>query len=290
MSDPNPLRYGIKRFMRIWPPLAAFVLIATFAVGPILSNLSPEEYYANPGWREYLANLRLDIRFALPGVFEQNPYPTAINGSLWSLPVEVAMYVCVPVLLSICKARTHPKVSRWILLGICMAVCAINIWQYIYHPRARLVIYGTDWVSALQIIPFYLIGMVCNRFDIRRYLNLQIAAVLMIVLSCVKMNYVAMQLVLFLSLPYIVFSIVFAPDPVFYKLGTKMEISYGLYLYGFFIQQIVVYVAMNHGIALSYMKAFVLSCVLTALVAYLSRYLLERPIQRLTRQLIAKIK
>lgn len=132
--------------------------------------------------------------------------------------------------------------------------------------------------------------MVCNRFDIRRYLNLQIAAVLMIVLSCVKMNYVAMQLVLFLSLPYIVFSIVFAPDPVFYKLGTKMEISYGLYLYGFFIQQIVVYVAMNHGIALSYMKAFVLSCVLTALVAYLSRYLLERPIQRLTRQLIAKIK
>ena len=289
LSDPHPLRYAVKRFMRIWPPLAMFVLCATFLVGPLLSWLPAGEYYAHPRTWDYLANLRLDIRYALPGVFDQNPYPHAVNGSLWTLPVEVLMYVLVPILLTICRAQTHTSYPRWVLLGMCTAICALVCYQNTYHPQARVVIYGTDWISALQIIPFYLIGMVCSLFDIRRYLSVQVSLVLILVLSCIKLSYVKMQIVLFLALPYIVFSIALAPNPFFFKMGKKAEISYGLYLWGFFIQQIVVKVAQQKGISLSYMQAFVISCALTTLVAYLSCYFVEKPVQRLTKRIISSI-
>jgi peptidoglycan/LPS O-acetylase OafA/YrhL len=32
----------------------------------------------------------------LPGVFSNNIYPNAVNGSLWSLSAEVGMYIALP--------------------------------------------------------------------------------------------------------------------------------------------------------------------------------------------------
>lgn len=206
MSDPSPLRYAVRRFMRIWPPLAAFVLVALLVVGPLATTLPVGDYFSNPDTWTYLDNLRLDIRYGLPGVFLENPYPGAVNGSLWTLPVEALMYICVPVLLTFFGAKSKSKA----LLALCIAACALSCWLRSEYPGVRFVVYGTDWNQAMDIIPFYLIGMVCSRYDIRKYLNLQAAAVLILVLSCSMMSYTAMQAVLFLALPYIVFSIALA--------------------------------------------------------------------------------
>ena len=112
MSDPHPICYAVKRFMRIWPPLAAYVLFAAFVAGPLLSELSAAEYFASGGWKTYLLNLCLYIMYSLPGVFARNPYPNAVNGSLWTLPVEAAMYVAVPLLLTLCAARTKHNAQK----------------------------------------------------------------------------------------------------------------------------------------------------------------------------------
>lgn len=39
LSDPNPLRYSIKRIFRIFPALVIYTVIAAYVVGPLLSDL-----------------------------------------------------------------------------------------------------------------------------------------------------------------------------------------------------------------------------------------------------------
>ena len=289
MSDPHPLRYAIKRFMRIWPPLAVFVLFAAFVAGPILSTLPVKEYFSNAGFITYLRNLAFYIIYALPGVFTNLPYPNAVNGSLWTLPVEVLMYIVVPILLTVVRARKNTRLSKAALVVSCVLVCILDCCVYTYAPGLRLVVYGTDWISALHIIPFYLIGVVCTIPELRKYLNLQVALVLLFVCSCLNMSYVGMQIVLYFVMPYIVFSLAFAPKPAFTRLKGKAEISYGLYLYGFFVQQLVVAVAQKFGYQIGFMPAFVISCVLTAVAAYASYYFVERPALALSRKILKKI-
>lgn len=103
LSDPAVIRYAIKRIFRIMPALVAYTLFATFIVGPCLTELSVKEYFQNPNTYNYLKNIRFHVEYFLPGVFTHNPYPNAVNGSLWTLPVEVALYCVVPALLSLIK-------------------------------------------------------------------------------------------------------------------------------------------------------------------------------------------
>ena len=57
--------------------------------------------------------------------------------------------------------------------------------------------------------------------------------------------------------------------PVFYKFGSKSDITFGMYLYGFPVQQLVVYFASVKGLTISFWPVFIISVVLTALCALL---------------------
>ncbi|MCX4198562.1 hypothetical protein OMR07_26260 [Methylobacterium organophilum] len=53
---------------------------------------------AADGTWTYLQNILLVTRYELPGVFTGNIYPDVVNGSLWTLPLEVLMYIGVMIL------------------------------------------------------------------------------------------------------------------------------------------------------------------------------------------------
>lgn len=98
---PDLARFLRARFLRLWPALAVVVALTAFVAGPILSTLSPHDYFASAdgGTRafDYLwRNLTLfEQRQTLPGVFAANPIPRVVNGSMWTIPYEAAMYLCV---------------------------------------------------------------------------------------------------------------------------------------------------------------------------------------------------
>lgn len=101
LSDPHFLRYSVKRCSRIWPALIVYVLFVTFIAGPFITSLTVREYFFNSGITRYLKNILFYIEYNLPGVFYTNPYPYAVNGSLWTLPVEMLMYLAVPFIIII---------------------------------------------------------------------------------------------------------------------------------------------------------------------------------------------
>jgi len=87
--------FCVNRFLRIFPALFVALLFTVVLVGSIFSNLSAVSYFGDTHTYYYfIKNLFLifGVEHTLPGVFESLPYPSAINGSLWTLPWEVRMY------------------------------------------------------------------------------------------------------------------------------------------------------------------------------------------------------
>ncbi len=94
--------YFEKRFRRIYPGYFAVVFLSAVALWP-LSTLPGLHYFGFGFWKYLGANL-LFLHFlapCLPGVFNSNSI-AVVNGSLWTLRIEVAFYLLVPVLHALC--------------------------------------------------------------------------------------------------------------------------------------------------------------------------------------------
>ncbi|MEO5873728.1 MAG: acyltransferase, partial [Streptosporangiaceae bacterium] len=100
LADPSARRFGLRRALRIYPAYAVVIVLAALVVGPLATDLSPGAYFGNPLTWEYLGKnlLILPMTYDLPGVFTGNPLPLVVNGSLWSLRLEMICYVLVALL------------------------------------------------------------------------------------------------------------------------------------------------------------------------------------------------
>lgn len=100
-----PMRdYFFNRLIRIIPALVGVVFAGALLIGPAITTLPPGEYLTDPATARYLLNAVGLISFELPGVFTQQPVP-AYNGSLWTIPYELAYYVVIAALMSLGVVR-----------------------------------------------------------------------------------------------------------------------------------------------------------------------------------------
>lgn len=281
LRDSNIIRYSIRRFFRIIPGLAFLILLSVFVLGPIFTTLSRHDYFANSMTYDYLRNIALNVRYALPGVFEANIYPNAVNGSLWSLPAEVAMYGLLPILVAVFKKLHCMKIG---LISAFIFFVGLNIVRTVYYPEARLVIYGTNWMDAIPLIPFFFAGSLVTLPKVKKLLNLQWATAFVVFAAVFSFNALATELVLTAVLPYLVFSFGLASKPVFGSIFTKNDYSYGLYLYGFVVQQCVMVLLGKYAWSMN--TYFVISCVGSLLFAVVSWHLVEKPCQKFGKWLL----
>lgn len=130
MRDPHPLRFAAKRVLRLWPPMLVVVLVSALVIGPLVTDLPTGAYFSDPAtWGYILRNAgMLTLVHVLPGVFVHNPWPIAVNGSLWTLPMELLAYAGLFVLL-LMGAATRRR--RWLIVAAAMGMV---IWdRYLDH-------------------------------------------------------------------------------------------------------------------------------------------------------------
>ena len=287
LCDPHPLRYGTRRFLRLWPPFAAAVLAMVFIAGPLLSSSGSGGYFGS-WWKAYLENLRFYIVYAQPGVFTEQPIPNVTNGSFWTMPVEALLYVVTPLLLLWVGGRKGRKERKMPWPACCTLLAAIVAFGAWLDSRQDLVwiVYATDWAAGARLAVFYGIGMICRNENVRKCFHLQFALPALLVMLLVQqeagwIRYTVMEM----ALPYAVFSLALAPEPRFRKLGSKFELSYGIYLYGFFFQQLAVMWQRQAGQNWGMLGTLLVSLALTVPAAWLSCVGVERPMQKLTKRL-----
>ncbi|MEO3945597.1 acyltransferase [Gorillibacterium sp. CAU 1737] len=274
MRDSNIIRYGLRRFFRIIPGLTALILITVFVMGPLVTTLGVKEYLLNSNTLFYLRNIILFPVYSLPGVFADNLYPNAVNGSLWTLIVEVLMYILLPVVLFLGSLLKRRKLII-VLFTLALVVTRVVLMEF--YPTLRIIFYGTSLFDVFTLAPYFFVGVLFTFPEVKKILNIQIASILLLSLFVIQISYVKTEMLMLLVLSYFVFSFAFSPKPAFRKWFFKNDYSYGMYLYAFPVQQLL---ASNHAsFQFTFNVYLMLTIGITFVCAYLSWHVVEKPAQ-----------
>jgi peptidoglycan/LPS O-acetylase OafA/YrhL len=126
IRKPGLWRYVRNRFLRVYPGYLACLLAVVLLLGPAFSTLPIGDYFhAAQTWQYLLTNLSpITLAWKLPGVFEGNPYPGVVNGTLWSLGLEVRWYAYLGLLALLGVAS-----RRWLFTVVALAFLAFASWE-----------------------------------------------------------------------------------------------------------------------------------------------------------------
>ncbi len=267
--DPSPQRYFLRRGLRLIPGLAGVSLFCALVLGPATSSLSLGDYLTDPKTYAYLQNVVFRIRFELPGVFPTNPVPGVVNGSLWTLPMEVACYLLLVLFLRP-TARLHRGWPVWLL--------AVSLWvvDMQVSSSARWILYSTNWRIGLHFASFFFVGAALRLAPPPRYQP--VAAAL---LAAVAWMFFSQSPLGYWSAPLCVTLIVIGSARVSATpsrwVSRYGDLSYGLYLFAFPVQQAVVASGLFAG---SPRRVFTVAWLGTVLCAWLSWHFIEAPALR----------
>ncbi len=286
------LTYGIKRLGRLYPEYIVCVLFAAFVVGPLVTTLSQAEYWANmPVIKQYISyNLRLFPIFYLPGVFGGNIYSGVTNGSLWTMPVEVALYLMILAVFLITK---NENARRRIYALVTVAITAAFLVRIAYFPTLTLVWHGTDWIQALNVIPYFFIGGMAYLYHWERYANVQAAAALFLVFAggTVLNNSAASEIICLFVLSYLAVSLMLSKEQKLILPIVQGEYAYGMYLYGFIVQQCVMQYFFKDRVVnfANFHISFVVCVIVTYVMAMLSYKIVYKPFSILIKKCLQKL-
>ena len=257
--------FVLARVLRIYPALIVIVVLTVFLIGPFLTTLSLNEYFSSRLTYTYLINaLAIRMNYFLPGVFLENHYANAVNGSLWTLPLEIGCYALVASIGLFLKRRYI------IALSILLAVYAIIRWNLI-HANTY----------------YFMIGALVFVFRTTIKTNIILACLFFLVLivnlhftSSVHLSY----LITGISLSYLIIHIGFVKTTHIKNFTKNGDFSYGLYIWAFIVQQSIAsfYPTMN------FYLYFIIAVIVTLCFAFASWYLIERPSLKLKKMLIDK--
>ena len=200
--------------------------------------------------------------------------------------VPGVMAVAAPLLIGIFGIRRKKQVH---FIGFAAFVVALGAAAAWLEERGdiRWVFYATDWAAALKLSAFWFIGMACAEEKLQRLFRVEYAPLALLAWLIVQNEAACVRYAVFeASLSYIVFSLGLAPGAIFAAFGQKHDLSYGIYLYGFFFQQLVVLWQSQRGWDLGFLGTLAVSAVLTTGAAYLSCIWVERPVMRLCRRIV----
>jgi peptidoglycan/LPS O-acetylase OafA/YrhL len=264
--------YLVARLLRIAPGLIAATLIVALGLGALMTALDLSSYFRDPRlWRFITGTLTtFKSAAALPGVFESNPLPFPL-GTVWTLKYETLCYLGV---LGAGRAGllARPRLALAALLALTLAIVL----------REVLAPHGSKGMeTALRLPLIFLAGGVVYLYRETIPLSLPLLAVAL--LALVPLSFTPLyKAALYLVTAWAILVLALAPALTRRSGEPPADLSYGVYLYGWPVQQAL------HALypALGAVTLLWPSLAVTLVVATLSWYLIEKPALGLKRRLM----
>jgi peptidoglycan/LPS O-acetylase OafA/YrhL len=244
-SQPRLGAFALKRGLRIVPALAVTVLVLTFVVGPAVSSQSIGAYFGDTSTYRYpVDNVSAvvtggavrDVDHVLPGVFSTQP-DTSVDRSLWTLPIEVQAYMALAIigLLGLLSGALPLMAAGFFALSVAPA----GVLDLPGIGSALDFVRGADGESA-HLLAIFFVSALMYRHRTRVWLRADLAAVAAIA-AVALMGTPVERWVLVVAIPYLSLFFAYRSWGGLRTLTNHADVSYGLYLLAFPVQQMIVH-------------------------------------------------
>ncbi len=227
-------------------------MITPLPLAPYLTDFNTSQYV-------YGGLSLVWMQYDLPGVFESNPARGVINGSLWTLEYEFLMYL---VVLGLGTARL---LNRRVVLALWIGALVLS-WSWLGE---NFLAFGTPFLS----------GAVLYLWRDRIPLDWRLALLSIVALGD-SMATGSFRLAFATFGAYLVIYLAFAPSVRLPSLARWGNLSYGIYIFAWPIQQTV---ALLLGAAVTWYWDTVLSLPAILSLAWFSWHFVEKPALSLKR-------
>lgn len=272
--------YLVKRVLRIFPALAVVLLVTLVAVYFIYPNNMPPFFSNKEVYAYFLGNIILfKPHFFISGIFAALP-SSAINGSLWTIEYEFFFYLFI---LLFFYFRSNKKILKALLVIVVALFLMVRLAFYDWTVQTHFFI---PLEPLFDLGPYFLIGSLlsCFNFDTMPAKN-ALAAVLSLVLVA-SVYFKIGHTVVYFTLPFLVIYVGKQTSKLASWVHTTMgDPSYGIYLYAFPLQQLIIYWYRPSTLVL-----FVASTIGAFIFGYLSWIFIEKNALALKQYFLARRK
>lgn len=269
--DPNVWRFAARRLLRIWPGLAVACVLVALVWGTATSTQDARAYLASPATWDYLKVLNLWVfKSHLPGVFAGNPVPESVNGSLWTITYEIRCYLALAIAGLIGLMRRH-----WLLP---LVFLTFSGWFFFLFKI------GYDQPIRMHLQMAVVFFGAASLYQLRGYwVPHRWLAWVLVVAAIMALWFGGWPEIAYtLGLPAVVVLFGTGSLPVLRRTGRFGDVSYGLYIYAYPVQQAVISLSGNQ---LPVTMGIMASTAVTLVLAWLSWRFVEQPVLRLKNRL-----
>ncbi|OAF13602.1 hypothetical protein AYJ54_43535 [Bradyrhizobium centrolobii] len=257
------------RVLRIAPALIVEISLSALILGPWLTERTLSEYFSDPQFSRYFLNIVGNVQFLLPGLFVQNPVPGTVNLNLWTLKPEFFCYLFIS-----CMIVTKAIFSRNLCTLVALLTISLTVLYILQGGQLYNFVAVADWKI---LIVAFVVGCWAFHWNDRLVMSGGRAMIAFLVAGAAIM-YPSLIVLGLLALTYIVIYIgtrrIWLPS-----LLRDGDYSYGIYLFGFPLQQTLVYFLppeYRHGLAI-----LLVGLPLTLAFAVFSWKFVEQPASKL---------
>lgn len=262
--NPDLWRFALARALRIYPALFVCGLVTAFGLGLLCTRAASGAYLTDLDTLFYPLKALLWFNQAgLDEVFQAGTKPGAVNASLWTIKYEIAAYLLFMAAAWIGLVR-RPAFAAAAVLATTLFVVGLDL-SGLGESRPGLVPPGRFFLS-------FALGIAAYAFRDRLALRWDVAAGL-VVLAFLSRGTVLDKPAFILLTGYAALVAGARVIPGLSVWTGRTDLSYGLYLYAWPVQQLL----LHHWPAMSLSLHIALSLALSLGFAALSWPMVERP-------------
>lgn len=249
--------FAISRALRLYPAVIVYSLVAVLVIGPLASSVGIYQYFAAKPWNNLWNATLWEWIYNLPYAFTDRTFSGSTNGSSWTLPAELRCYIAV-FLLGLIGLFNTREIANVALLSA-LVLIKINF--------SAIPLFGGN-AQFEEPLLFFIVG---SLFWVNRNF-IPMNWVLCAALVAATFFYASTSWYRYFYMPTVAYCILMAAYRLpHFDIDKFGDISYGVYIYAWPIQQLVWSQGQN-----AYVNA-ALATLIVVPVAYASWRFVEKP-------------